>query len=118
MTPPVLDSEGSRAMVASGGPPRPFWSMASNKFGFGVILQHSSVPGYEHEAAIREVTFPEEPRLLRHAPGLGSDNHPGAYSEGIRDAAQARSRARIAHFRMADRATAGRGRSAQSHQQP
>jgi len=37
--------------------------------GFGVVRHHSSVPGYENEAEIREAVYPEATRLLQEVTG-------------------------------------------------
>jgi len=40
-----------------------------DEHGFGVVRHRSAVPGYEHEADIREVVYPEATRLLFEATG-------------------------------------------------
>jgi hypothetical protein len=40
-----------------------------DEHGFGIIRHRSSVPGYEHEADIREVVYPEATRLLQGVTG-------------------------------------------------
>src|SRR5919202_139349 len=40
-----------------------------DEHGFGIVRHRSSVPGYEDEAEIREVVYPEATRLLQEVTG-------------------------------------------------